>query len=224
MLRRGLPAPTSGPQFVGEHAFYRLVLGQARQYTDLARVEQVFDVGCRNWSYVRALAEAFPKARLFGVEVDGGRRYVNLYRRIDMARAHAAELCAQGRAAEVIYGDFRHLDLSAVCDDHEVLTSGSSFGAVAFCFLFPFVSTRPCRRWGLPSSFANFEELLSRASVMGPCRGKRIFVSCHQGDWEAEIAREAWAGAGFSPRESILRHQQFEGLWPNPYDVHVFVV
>jgi hypothetical protein len=174
--------------------------------------ELVVDVGCRNWSYAPALARAFPRARLLGVEADGGRRYWNLHRRIDVARAHALALESKQTRASVRGVDFRKLPLSE-------LTSETH--SVMFCFFFPFVSLRPCRRWGLPPRFADYGALLAHAfSLKIPTR----LIATHQGEWEAELARRLYEERGLAVRERVLTKRDFGELWPGEHDVHVFSV
>lgn len=207
-LRGGLPRPERGPQAEGEQAFYALLLERALPAPERDRIGIVRDVGCRNWSYARAVARAFPRAELVGIELDGGRRYWNLYRRGDAARAHAEDLILAGRSARCVFGDFRAVPLEARA------VAGSSDATL---FFFPFVSPRPCLRWGLPPEYADFPSLLAHA------RDGSMLLSCHQGQWEGEIARAAYLAAGMKPIETVVRASEFAGLWPSPHDVHVLV-
>lgn len=219
-LRRGLPPPVVGERIERERKFYALLLARARaeftaatkgQAEDFTQARDVFDIGCRNWSYAPALSKVFARARFHGVEVDGGRRYWNLHRRIDAAASQARELESQGQEASVIFDDFRNLDLRKI-------TSASAL----FCFFYPFVSARPCRKWGLPVSFADFHSLLAHVGTSG-ARLNHV-LSVHQGEWEAELAREAYARAGLACRETVVKPSSFIGLWPNAYDMHVLLV
>ncbi len=208
-VRRGLPHVESSS---GEIEFYKMILRSSGIDLRAASVAcaACVDVGCRNWSYARALAECFPGAELLGIELDGGRRYFNLHRRIDAAHASAHALAKAGIKARALHANFLNL-------------SGNDFSGArypAFCFFFPFVSERPCRKWGLPARYSDFSAQLAHAKNLGAAR----IISCHQGEWEAGIAREAYAGAGFHPRESVLAPQDFKNLWPSPYPTHIFRV
>lgn len=205
-IRSGYPEK---PESEKEIAFYRLILKTADIQARGASAACI-DVGCRNWSYAPVLAEVFAGAELVGIELDGGRRYFNLHRRIDAAHASAHALAKAGIQARALHANFLNLsgnDLSGA--RHPV-----------FCFFFPFVSERPCRKWGLPASYSDFSVQLAHARNLGAAE----IVSCHQGEWEAEIAREAYASAGFHPRESVLAPQDFKNLWPSPYPTHIFRV
>jgi len=203
-LRSGLPATQPAGT---EREFYRLVLSRAMGMTQDSQVQEVWDIGCRNWSYAQALAEFFPGASLVGVEIDGGRRYWNLYRRIDQAESYARELRDQGRQASVIYADFQKVHEHRQADD------------VLFCFFYPFVSENPCLSWGLPVEYSDFTSLIMHARKLAD--GAHI-LSCHQGEWEAELARESYRKAGVSVSEQVLHASEFAGLWPSPYDAHLF--
>lgn len=203
-LRPGLPRVDASPGRP-ELGFYRLLLDTAFGPDPDPSVLQVWDIGCRNWSYARALAEKFPRAELIGVEADGRRRYWNLHRRMDMASAFAAELAREGHRTRCVFSDFRATDLS-----------GAVSGAI-FLFFYPFVSENPCLSWGLPLRFADFRSLLTHVREAAP--SPRL-LSCHQGEWEGELAREAWAGSGFRiSSETVIEPERFEGLWPSPHPV-----
>lgn len=202
-LRSGLPrvdASADRPEL----EFYRLVLRAARGDQPEAGVSEVWDIGCRNWSYARALSERFPGAELIGVEADGKRRYWNLYRRMDVALAYAKAV--PGARARCLFSDFRDVSLSEARP-----------GAL-FCFFFPFVSENPCLSWGLPLRFAQFGSLLAHARKVP---GARI-LSCHQGEWEGELARRAWGENGFSVSvQSVLEPEFFRKFWPSSHPVTV---
>ncbi len=199
-LRPGLPLELTNQ---GELAFYRLVLERSR-ISPKART--VVDVGCRNWSYAPTLAEYFPDAELHGVEVDGARRYLTLHRRMDAALAQAVALFEVGRCAHTHFKDFRETQIRGP--------------DMAFTFFFPFVSQDPCRAWGLPANkFASFAELLEHALYL--CDGKCQILSAHQGEWEAELARDAYTEAGLKVRERVLYPEEFSGLWPSPHPVQI---
>lgn len=202
----------------GERRFYALLLASAFEGAAVrpAEVAEVVDVGCRSWSYAGALAAFFPRAALVGVEVDGGRRFLDLHRRMDVASAHAARLRGAGRAADCVFDDFRALGPAGL-----VVAAGE---VLAVTFFFPFVSADPCLQWGLPADYADYRALLDHASALATARGARLVVlSAHQGDWEAEIARPIYRAAGFPAREVVVEAARHAGLWPSPWDTHLFL-
>ncbi len=166
------------------------------------------DVGCRNWSYAAALGEAFPRARLLGVEVDGGRRYWDLYRRRDLAEAYASDLRKNGREAKCLFRDFRKISKVDLPRGEQV----------AFCFFFPFVSARPCVKWGLPLQFVAFDSLLEHSRTISE---KSMIMSCHQGEWEAEIAKQAYESNRITADQIVIAPDEFTGLWPAQHPIHI---
>ncbi len=214
-LRKGLPK-TSHPKFLlQERKYYELALSRVIPRALAQEIGQCVDIGCRNWSYAKALSDYFPLAKLSGVEVDGARRYWNLFRRIDMARAYASELREEGREVEVFGKDFREL--------HSLRQPLKRHEKVVFCFFFPFVSENPCIRWGLPSRFANFTELLEHSKTLVRSFDlDPIWMSAHQGEWEAAEARKAYQSSKISYKETVLKVEEFIGLWPSSYDTHLF--
>lgn len=217
-LRPGLPAPERGAAVERERRFYALVCERALDPEARKKVAWVWDVGCRNWSYAAALADAFPRAWLRGVEVDGGRRYLNLHRRMDLAAAHALELVRAGRDARCHFRDFREVGLAEEGSAPGSARRGAS-GSVCFTFFFPFVSSNPCARWGLPPDrFADFGALLKHALS---AEGGRSFLSTHQGEWEAELARDAYRSVGLNPFETVVKPAEFSEFWPSPHDLHI---
>lgn len=211
VLRRRLPVPHDDHQTQAEKIFYKRVLNLALENQTTADV--VWDIGCRNWSYAAALADVFTDARLIGVEVDGRRRYFNLYRRMDYAASQASVLSLEGRDSQCLFTDFRNVPVEAA------LTAGEK---TVFCFFFPFVSANPCLKWGLPLNYAGFHELLKHA-LHGAlvAKAQPTILSCHQGEWEAEIALEAYKQAGLNPKQQILKAADYAGLWPSSHDIHV---
>ena len=205
ILRPGLPRVRPALAEANECAYYRKLFCAAMDKRARREVGRVIDVGCRNWSYAQAVADCFPRAALLGVELDGYRRYWNMYRRIDYAQAYAAQL---GRPARVIAGDFRDLD---------TLGEASFAGETLFCFVFPFVTEDPCLSWGLPSCYADYQALLRHAIRLAQPQTPR-FLAVHQGDWEVDAARETYAALGFEMRSVKLRPTAWAGLWPSPYD------
>ncbi|MEW6058421.1 MAG: hypothetical protein AB1540_17610, partial [Bdellovibrionota bacterium] len=102
----------------------------------------------------------------------------------------------------------------------EVLLGKSN---VTFAFFYPFVSERPCLKWGLPAKFSQFERLVRHALTEAKkFRAKTQILSVHQGEWEAEIARSVYLKQGFEFSEQIILAHEFSQLWPSFYDVHVF--
>lgn len=205
VLRPGLPRLQARAADVNECAYYCKLFCAAMDKRTRRAVAQVIDVGCRNWSYAQALADSFPRATLLGVELDGYRRYWNMYRRIDYAQAYAAQL---GRPARAVAGDFCALS---------ALDRSKIRGDTLFCFVFPFVTENPCLRWGLPSRYANYQALLQHAIQLA-APGRPRFLAVHQGDWEVEAAGEIYAALGFDMHAVKLSPRDWAGLWPSPHD------
>ena len=129
-IRSGLPQiHSNGPQRAKERQFYELVLNRAFSHDEGQRETMVLDIGCRNWSYLAALASFFPNAILEGIEIDSFRRYWNLYRRVDYANAFAQEFRTQGRNIEIFPNDFLNFTWRGPLKNRQPL----------FCFFFPFV-------------------------------------------------------------------------------------
>lgn len=222
-LRGGLPLPNS--EITPEVQFYALVLQQAVPEGRPKRpVDHVFEVGCRNWSYLPAVGRFFEgKAqRLTGVELDGGRRHYNGYRRIDYARAQAAAFNAAvpaGPLAEARYADFLGLRAPAAGE-----------GARGLVSFFPFVSEGPARAWGVPPRpFADFPRFLRHACEGGFVRSKGDFVlTVHQGEWEAEIAARAYSECptlqDLPLHRACVPPEAYRGLWPSAAEIHSFWV
>ncbi len=202
-LRRGSPKLSSRSQ---DRALYAALL-QSIFREPTQQFEWIWDIGCRNWSYVESLTETFPNAKLIGVELDGNRRYWNLYRRRDVAQAYAQKIRKTKRWAECHFSDFRAMRVGE--------WSGKTN---LFCFFFPFVSIRPCLKWGLPKEYADFSELLSHAKMLSP--NLVNIISFHQGPWEAELARKAYTQQRMKIREIILDQKSLNGLWVYPFAIH----
>lgn len=219
VLRSGLPGVIENDTVRKERAFYSLVLHEITKTcaADPAKAAAVVDIGCRNWSYAKALGEHFPTADLLGVELDGGRRYWNGYRRIDVANSYAAELSSETRKAECLYADFRKLD-------PENLRPFTEQRELWFTFFYPFVSEDPALAWGIPQEFADFGALLTHARKLSNAVGRKYRVlSLHQGSWEANLARESYQKAGLSIAcEGVIPQERFEGLWPSRHDAYWF--
>ncbi len=186
-----------------EFQFYFYVL--SRTLTNRVHWGEVWDIGCRGWSYAPALAAFFPEARLLGVEVDPGQRYWNLKTRGEHAQFQVSGLQQQGRQAAFYGQDFRIFDFKS--------TASKSRDSVLFCHFFPFVSERPCRKWGLPSSFCDFEGLLKK-SLSHPTNQVLGIFSLHQGGWELELAQAHYHEQGLDPQVTEFTVPEFEQWWP----------
>ncbi len=217
VLRKGLPKLGEPRALQKESAYYSKLIEAGTPPEVASKIEQVIDIGCRNWSYSRTLAEHFPNACLIGIEVDGLRRYWNLYRRIDLAEAYAQDLRNQNRKAEVIARDFRTCQLPQM-PLNPTLT--------LFCAFFPFVSEYPCLKWGLPSRFSDFSSIVSHSlQITKKSRNPQLsphWLSVHQGEWEAELARKIYLENGLSMQESVLSPDSWSGLWPSTCENWVF--
>lgn len=224
-----------------ENQYYKMILSSglgasAGLGQDLINeTRQVIDIGCRNWSYVQALSEFFPKSSIKGIEVDAGRRYWNLYRRIDLIRAYGQALRNAQRLNErhtehltEHHGDpsnphTENRDITWLHADFRSLKTIQYKTPVAFCFFFPFVSDNPCLKWGLPKRFVCFQELLAHSIHLSEItHSPAIWISSHQGEWEAEIARDIYTRMGLLLNEYTLTVENFKDFWPSPYDTKIF--
>jgi len=203
----------SPPEAAPEIIYYSKLLKSSQKYYHPGQIKQVIDVGCRNWSYVDTFARSFPNANLVGIELDGLRRYWNLYRRIDYARAYAKELQKLGREAEAHLGDFLTLPLQL------------KPAPTLFSFLFPFVSDNPCLKWGVPKRYSNFSKMIERSLSLAEqwSLPNAYCLSVHQGEWEADIARAAYQKLGLKMNETVLSPEEWAGIWPSPYENWIFV-
>ncbi|MCM2278307.1 MAG: hypothetical protein NDJ89_09550 [Oligoflexia bacterium] len=218
-LRRKSPVPRVDETIRREREFYSLLLTRAFPLPFTPKPGLWVDVGCRNWSYAPALAQFFPGAALLGVELDGRRRYWNLHRRMDLAQAFARECrlpgTGGGAGAECFFGDFRKLS------SLPRLPEGNA--PVLFSFFYPFVSPDPCHGWGLPAKFADWAALLKHGRALARTASRpALFLSVHQGEWEAEIARTTLARLKMPSRELRVHAKEFQGLWPSPHDAYLF--
>lgn len=75
-------------------------------------------------------------------------------------------------------------------------------------------------KWGVPKRYADFEKLISHA-LEGTPQGAQ-FLSCHQGEWEAEIAETAYAKLKVSVQKSVYPVSELQAFWPHPYDICIF--
>jgi hypothetical protein len=113
----------------------------------------------------------------------------------------------------VVHADFRDVSPEALAPESRAVC----------CFFYPFVSEDPCQGWGLPARFARYEELLSHARKMMEGAASAALVACHQGEWEAERARQIYARSGWEVvSEGVLQVSEIEAIWPSRHDVHVF--
>lgn len=210
-LRSGNPPLRFTNDLEKEYRYYSTVLLKSFTPEKAKAIHQVIDIGCRNWSYVQSLADFFPTAHLTGIEVDGGRRYWNLYRRIDLARAYADQVKKQGRKVEVFGEDFRDLNLSLLPQK------------TLFCFFFPFVSENPCLSWGLPKRFADFASLLAHSQQLAQnSESQPLWMSLHQGEWEAEEAEKVYDQLRFPVKKSVVLASEAPDSWRLPYDSWIF--
>ncbi|RYE85444.1 MAG: hypothetical protein EOO65_00360 [Methanosarcinales archaeon] len=197
VLRRGLPAVRSSFEQRDECTYYTMLIRAALPQHRCLDIGRVVDIGCRNWAYAPAIAACFPAADLVGIEVDGYRRYWNMYRRIDYARAQAAAL---PRPAQVVLGDFR---------DH--WPAPPVAGATLLCFFFPFLTPTPCARWGLPHRFADYASLIKHG-MRCTAAARTVWLCVHQGDREANLARRMYRDLGLSMRAVKLRPESWKDI------------
>jgi hypothetical protein len=202
-LRSGLPQTPDSTYVSLEHRFYRLLIESFYPESERAQFTRVIDVGCRNGSYLPELKRLFPQASVLGVELDAYRRYWNLYRRGDYARAYALSC-----GAEVRFGDF--LKLSS--NDLTLPTEGK----VLITQFFPFVSENPCHKWGLPTHYSNFGNQIDKIKSFATRRIE--ILTAHQGEWEAEGVRILTDAR----EEKVFEPKIFKDFWPSPYPVHSF--
>jgi hypothetical protein len=210
-FRSGLPKTPHSTYVTPEHRFYRLLVESFYPESERNQITRVIDVGCRNGSYLPELKRLFPQASVLGIELDAYRRYWNLYRRGDYARAYALSC-----GAEVVFGDFLKLSL----DDLTLPTEGK----VLITQFFPFVSENPCLKWGLPAFYSNFGNQIDQIKKIKSFAAKSLQIevlTAHQGEWEAERIRMIPV---IQPRfqEKVFEPEHFKNFWPSPYPVHSF--
>jgi len=121
----------------------------------------VADIGAKDFFLASLLNERFSwrgePPRVFGIELDGYRRYRNLATRAAMGKLNAAHI----PRGEYHVMDFLDWDTPL---DVAVLLS-------------PFVTEEPLRRWGLPRTYFRPEELFAKlARTLQPCG--LCLVSC----------------------------------------------
>jgi hypothetical protein len=213
-LRRGFP--TRAISETPEHRFYQMLLSTALSGDELHRMEHVVDIGSRNGSYLSALAQACPAAAVRGVELDGGRRYWTGFRRADEGEAYARGLRENGRDAKYLWADFRDLSSDAL--------GLSAKASILMTLFYPFVSEDPCRSWGLPSHYADFNSLLLHLQCVSRANpgAETVLIAAHQGEWEADIARKCYAALGLHWIEYKVDQAGFSTFWPSEYDAYLF--
>jgi len=215
-LRRGLPRIEISES--PEHRFYELILARAFTRAELESVDTVLDVGSRNGSYLPALARSCPRARIIGVELDGGRRYWNGFRRADFGEAYAKVLREEGRDAEYHWADFRELSANTL--------KLPAQGAVVASLFYPFVSVDPCISWGLPAQYADFNLVLQSLRTLAGAIPEASFqiLSIHQGEWERNQARSIYESADLECFEVRVNRPEFASLWPSEHDAFLIRV
>ena len=189
--------------------FYSLVLEACLSRDQREKIQTTWDIGCATWTYLNAVTNAFPNSILFtGVEIDPGRRLTHLYTRGDVATAYALRSNQRGRPTRLLFQDF--LEIPMVPQFH-----------AAFCFFFPFVSPNPARAWGLPPRFANFPDLLAQAKrgLGKDC----VILSCHQGEWERDLALVAYQKNNLSVQTIAISAKTVQAWWPSPHGTFVCV-
>lgn len=140
------------------------------------------DVGSKNWYYafgLQAFAQRFSQqASWLGVELDGGRRYINGYSRAAYGRLLASQLQ---------HGDYRWQSIMEVRD-----TKG--FDLIT-CF-FPFVFEDTLLAWGLPLSEHQPQRILEKMlSLLAP---GGVLVTVHLGKDEASQYAEWLEGLAYA--------------------------
>jgi hypothetical protein len=208
IFRPGLPQVPDRFHVSSEHRFYRMLI-EAFYPDNTQRNEfnRVIDVGCRNGSYLPELRRLFAFAPILGIELDAYRRYWNLFRRADYAKAHALSC-----EAEVLFADF--LQLSS-----EDLTLPAQ-GKVLMTGFFPFVSDQPCLQWGLPTAYSDFVSHIEKIKSLATHSLKIEILTAHQGEWEAERVRSL---PGIQS-EKVFQPATFKNFWPSPHPVHLFQI
>lgn len=210
-----------------EIAYYSEILQEAVKIESKFEItpEVTIDVGCRNWSYVSAYHTLFPHTKLLGVEVDGNRRFWNLFRRQDYAKSYLKAL-KHSETVNVLFQDFSKLTReqivsSLLLDSHSTDGGIGTRDGLLFCFLFPFVSVRPCLKWGLPSHYSHYDKLISHAKELAREFNTPLkILSLHQGDWEAQIAFKIYTDLKIGPLRQT-RIKSVPGSRYKPYDQYL---
>jgi len=203
-----------------ESRFYRLILERALSSEVRQQCHRWLDVGCRNWSYLSGALEALPAVRQgIGIELDPGRIYWNGFYRGNYAHAEAARACSQTRTIHFLGGDFTKVPLEP--ELRALNEEEKEYPALLVTHFFPFVSAEPCRAWGLPKTYSNFDALIARTQALCHWHRPRTvrWLSLHQGEWEAEIARPLWEKHCPIESEGVLGPLEFQALWPGKHPV-----
>ena len=216
-LRPSLPSLSEFSPNTGESKLYRSILEAAVSQEARQSITGWIDVGCRNWSYLPGILQGLPSLReAWGIELDPGRIYWNGFYRGDYAQAAAQHWSNEQRAIRFLPGDFSQLPLTDRIGGSLLNQRPSETLVTHF---FPFVSEGPCRSWGLPTRYADFKPLIEQTCALqrSLTRGSLRWLSLHQGEWEAEIARKQWQAAGFALQEGSLSPSDFQELWPGKH-------
>ena len=225
-IRSGLPnSPVKPHPSIQEHLFYSAILKEALTESERQTLSHWIDVGCRNWGYLPGCLSALPTLESgVGIERDPGRIYWNGYYRGDYAEAAALQSSTPTRTLHFVPGNFQSLTPTLGWS----LDSKPGSRSRLITHFFPFVSERPCTQWGLPIEYSNFTPLASHTLnlLSAKMQGDPIdhyWLSLHQGEWEADIAREVWTGLGCSFTEKKLDPISLPGNWPSRHPLYLLV-
>lgn len=221
-LRSGLPKLKDPLAPTREGQFYQLLLTQLFGPTELQSVGTIVDLGSRNGSYLPAVAGNCPHATVNAIELDGGRRYWNGFRRADYGKAYALAIRqGSGNRSQYLWKDIFLTSASGLEVNKE--------GSVLFTVFYPFVSVAPCASWGLPLRFAQYDKFveqihrLSKELHQGLPRAPIHLLAAHQGPWEADIARQIYEKSRFLiVGEKTVEPSEYVSLWPSKYPVFLF--
>jgi len=151
---------------------------------------ELCDVGSANFWYAPALQAFFRPERLFGVEIEGYRRYRDGHTRRD----YAAGYLAPWPNAKLVIADYTGLEQPADC-----ITAW-----------FPFITAPAILAWRLPLSMLAPESLLRR--VRSNLRPAGVFWMVNHGAEEAVVAARYCNAAGLT----LLRDRSHRG----PFSAH----
>jgi hypothetical protein len=226
--RSGLPqAPIKPPRGVQESLFYQAVLQEALTPELRGGITHWLDVGCRNWGYLTGCLAALPGLKSgIGIERDPGRIHWNGYYRGDYAQAAALGSRTPERHLEFIAGDFRSFHLAAPGTLRGEAQTESGDGTTLITHFFPFVSENPCRSWGLPPDYSDFTPLAARTVELLQTAAQKnsspgVWISMHQGEWEAKVARNIWSSLGWTFSEKQILPDSLPGNWPGRHPLHL---
>lgn len=228
--RSGLPRdPIRPPRGVQEALFYQAVLQEALPPELRGGITHWLDVGCRNWGYLSGCLAALPGLKSgIGIERDPGRIYWNGYYRGDYARAAARGSSTPARNLDFIAGDFRTVQVWSPWRSTVARPTESSGTTALITHFFPFVSETPCQKWGLPNSYSDFAPLAARTlellrSFPSENHSPGVWISLHQGEWEADIARDIWSRLGCNFSEKLILPETLPGNWPGRHPLTLLV-